>query len=320
MNFRFESCFYHHMAESCTSFTPHLWKPNICRDCNKRGEDHPNVGIFNKDQISDNQSSTLDQLTNDNVQSDQSDTTEENMDPPVQVILPPCRYGLDCYRTNPDHFEHYSHPPDHERKKRIPTLAHQEVISTAADDGTTADAPNSTSSLDTASRRKTHYRKKIAKQKQDELRFIEQIESHVHELNALLQLKEQEIDKLSQDRMNIINSHQNLENASIDEVELAEQRELERKHNLVVPQQIPSYWDPNAFSEPYREIEISPESPEFHIINDLLNSTITTHNKQRGTIYGKDPTEFLVNKIKRIQNAELWTEYCFKKVRCCFIP
>jgi hypothetical protein len=320
MNFRFESCFYHHMAESCTNFTPNLWKPNICRDCNKKREDHPNVGIFNKDQISDNQSSTLDQLANDNVQSDQSDTTEENLDTPVQVILPPCRYGLDCYRTNPDHFEHYSHPPDHERRKRIPALANQEVISTAADDGTTADAPNSTSSLDTSSRRKTHYRKKIAKQKQDELRFIEQVESRVHELNALVQSQKQEIDKLSQDRMNIIISHQNLEKVLTDEVELAERRELEQKRMLAVPQQMPSYWGPNAFSESYREIEISHESPEFHIINDLLNSTITTHDNRYGTIYGKDPTEFLVTQIKRIQNAKLWREYCFKKVRDCFIP
>jgi predicted transcriptional regulator len=138
---------------------------------------------------------------------------------------------------------------------------------------------------------------------------------HVRDLNARLQSKERKIDKLRQDKTNIINSHENLEKALTDEVELAERRELERKHILPIPQQMPSYWGPNAFSESYREIQISIESPEFHIINDLLNSTITTHDNQYGTIYGKDPTEFIVTQIKRIQNAKLWHEYCFNKVR-----
>ncbi len=33
----------------------------------------------------------------------------------VNVVIPdtrvPCKYGTSCYRKNPDHFSHFSHPP-----------------------------------------------------------------------------------------------------------------------------------------------------------------------------------------------------------------
>jgi hypothetical protein len=291
------------MAEPCTNFTPHLWKANICRDCNKKKEDHPNFGI-DIIQTPEVPLCTSHQVTNDNDQSAEIHTIEQNLVPPIQelpqVIRPPCRYGLRCYRTNPDHFEHYSHPPDHIRKPADQTILEDET---------------STSSLSAASRRKAHSKKTSDEQKQEELRFIKLVEGHVRELMDNLHFKDKEIEKLRQDQMKMINYHQNLENALIAELELREKREIEQQRILAIPRQTPSYWGPNAFSKSYREILISNESPEFDIINDLLNSTIEAHDNRYGTIYGKDPTEFLVTQIKRIHNIKLWNEYCFKKVR-----
>jgi hypothetical protein len=291
------------MADSCTNFNPHLWKPNICRDCNKKIEDHPNFTISDI-QTSDVPLSTLHQETEDDDHGAQSDTTEQNLVPSIQEstqdILPPCRYGLECYRTKPEHFERFSHPPGH-----ISNPARRAIV----------DDKTNTSSLAADSRQETNSENISDRQKQEELRFIKLVEKHVQELIDTLDLKDKEIERLRKDQRKMVGYHQSLEKVLADELELREKRELERKHILAIPRQTPSYWGPNAFSKSYHEIQISNESPEFVIINDLLNSTITTHGHNYGTIRGKDPTEFLVTQIKRIENATLWHEYCYKKVR-----
>ena len=33
---------------------------------------------------------------------------------------PPCRYGIKCYRKNPEHFKKYSHPPGVMRRNQLP--------------------------------------------------------------------------------------------------------------------------------------------------------------------------------------------------------
>ncbi|CAF1575389.1 unnamed protein product, partial [Didymodactylos carnosus] len=68
-----------------------------------------------------------------------------------------------------------------------------------------------------------------------------------------------------------------------------------------------------SLTELYREIKIPNQSPEFEIIKDLVNATITIHGNKCGSIYGQDSTEFIVTKITRIQNANLWHKYCYKK-------
>jgi hemerythrin len=295
------------MTESCISFNPHHWKPNICRNCTKRREDHPNVAILSEIHTPDVQMSTSHQVADDNGQSVWSATPVQTLS---QVILPPCQYGLDCYRTNPDHFEHYSHPPNHKRKC-TPNSASRAVIPLIVDDERVS------SKLAAASWRET--RKTSDERKHEELGFIELVEKRVQELIDNSQFKDQEINKLCQDQLNMINYHQNLEKALADELEYRERHEFEQQHSLVIPRQRPSYWGPNAFSESYREIQISNESPEFVLINSLLNSTIAIHENYYGTIYGKDPTEFVLTGIKRIQNIKLWNEYCYKKVRLYLI-
>jgi hypothetical protein len=275
----------------------------MCRDCTKKREDHPNFAISDI-QTSDVPLSTLHPTTEDDDQCAQSDTTEQNLVSSIQEstqdILPPCRYGLKCYRTKPEHFEHFSHPPGH-----ISNLARRAIV----------DDKTSTSSLAADSRQETNSENISDRQKQEELRFIKLVEKHVQELIANLDLKDKEIEKLRKDQGKMAWYHQNLENALADELEFREKRELERQHILAIPRQTPSYWGPNAFPKSYHEIQLSNESREFGIINDLLNSTITTHGNNYGTICGKDPTEFLVTQIKRIENVRLWHEYCYKKVR-----
>ncbi|CAF4099011.1 unnamed protein product, partial [Rotaria sordida] len=68
-----------------------------------------------------------------------------------------------------------------------------------------------------------------------------------------------------------------------EEIDHRERRELERKQILAIPRQTPMYWGLNAFEESYREIELSNQSPEFNIIKQLLNSTISKHDNQYGT-------------------------------------
>ena len=287
------------MAESCTDFTPHMWKQDICRDCGKTREGHLNVEMVTEIQTPAVLLSTPHQVADDNVHREPS--FHSPMDSLTPALLPSCRFGLHCYRTNPHHFAHYSHPPNHERGKLT------------VDDGTKSPT------LAAASRCKNSSREKNKEKKREELQLIKQVEDYVQGLNAELLLKNQEIDKLRQDQARISDSHGTLEKALADELELGERREHEQKRMLAIPLRAPSYWGTNAFQESYREIEILNTSTEFGLINELLTSTITTHNDQYGTIYGNDPTEFIVTQVKRIQNRNLWHEYCFKKVRLCFL-
>lgn len=77
------------MSELCENFEPNQWKPTICKDCSRTREEHRSI-------------------SNDNIQSTIEQSTE--------VALIPCRFGLKCYRTNPQHFQRYSHPLGHQRK------------------------------------------------------------------------------------------------------------------------------------------------------------------------------------------------------------
>lgn len=298
------------MSESCTCFNPHHWKPNTCRDCNKKREDHVNDTISNGSETSYVHLSTLHQIDNeDNDLENQSDMLESrlvsSMQESAETILPLCRYGIDCYRRNPEHFERYSHPLEHERHKNKSKPVDATASPIAFDDERTA-------STTTAAGRRS---KITSKEKYKELQEIDQMERYIHTLHSSLKSKDQEIDELRQDQLEMKGYNQNLEQVIREEFELRERRELEQQRVLAVPQQTPSYWGPNAFSESYREIQISNESPEFRLINDLMNLTITTHDNNYGTIYGQDPTEFIVTNIKRIQNKRLWDEYCCKKVR-----
>ncbi|CAF1501761.1 unnamed protein product [Adineta steineri] len=292
------------MTEACTNFNPQIWKQHICRNCFKTRENHPSYTTSNEIENIDVQSSTSHQRDNDE-QDDLSQITEQNLLSSIrempQTILPPCRYGLQCYRKNPEHFKNYSHPAEHERNKHM----------SKPDDLTTSTIHNDDERFSSPI---THPRRKNKlKKKDEELEFINQMERHVLALHSELKLKGQKIEKLEQDQIEMRLYNQSLEQIIADDSEMHERRELEQKHSITIPKRPPSYWGSNAFSQSYREIQISNESPEFRIINDLMNSTIATHDNHYGTIYGRDPTEFIITEIKRIQNIDLWNEYCFKK-------
>jgi chromosome segregation ATPase len=125
---------------------------------------------------------------------------------------------------------------------------------------------------------------------------------------------ERQIEKLREEKMKMATYHQQLEHALGKELDNRERREIEHQKILAVKRDTPSHWGINALSEMYREIDIRPNSPEFAMVSDLLNDTIENHGNNYGTIYGKDPTEFIVTKVTRIHNKKLWHQYCFKKV------
>ena len=125
---------------------------------------------------------------------------------------------------------------------------------------------------------------------------------------------EQLVNKLREQTVQIAKSHLQLENALIEELNNRERREIERQRILEIRRDVPNYWGIKTFDKPYHEIEIPSTSPEFLMVRDFLNQTIQSHGNQYGTIYDKDPTEFIVTKITRIQNKNLWHQYCFKKV------
>ena len=277
------------MAESCSSFVPHLWKPNVCRDCTKTKEDHSNCSS------TDVPLSLSHEVNNDDGQDSSSSAKDSS-----NTRHPPCRYGSDCYRTNPSHLERYSHP--HVQRQCTSDRPLPEQTTASSSDSSPAGGR----------------RRRISSRKKEELQFIDQVETHIRSLTTDLNSKDEEIEQLRQDQLAMKTCNENLERIVIDETERRERREIEEKRLLSIPQQTPSYWGPNAFSESRREIQLSNESPEFRLIKDLLNSTITTHGNLFGTIYGQDPTEFVVTEIKRVQNRRLWHEYCCKKVRSSF--
>ena len=144
-----------------------------------------------------------------------------------------------------------------------------------------------------------------------EKRFLDSIA----ELQKDNKAKEEEIEKLRKDAKKMAEHHQGLEAALSEELNHRERREIEKKRILEIRRDTPNYWGSNALDEPFREIPIQSESAEFGIIDDLLNETIGRHGNRYGTIFGKDPTDFIITKLTRVQNRKLWHEYCFKKVR-----
>ncbi len=130
---------------------------------------------------------------------------------------------------------------------------------------------------------------------------------------------EKEIEKLHEEKTKIATYHRQLENALAQELNNRERREIEKQRILEIRRDTPNYCGTNAFNQPYREILIRQGSPEFISLCGLLNNTIETHGSKYGTIYGKDPTEFIITKINRIHNKKLWHEYCFKKVSMTYL-
>jgi hypothetical protein len=88
---------------------------------------------------------------------------------------------------------------------------------------------------------------------------------------------------------------------------------------LTIEHKPPVYWGKNVLTKSYLERNVNPNSNEFRIINDLLNSTIGQHGNLWGTSYSRDPVEFIVTKITQVHNRDLWQEYCFKKVSTILI-
>ncbi|CAF1137147.1 unnamed protein product [Rotaria sordida] len=237
---------------------------------------------------------------------------EQDMVPSNEIstmkTLPPCKYGLSCYRTNPNHFEHYSHPPGHIRQEQFSNIGDVD-IPIVSNDSPSPMVPTCRPDNE----RKLKLKEKLKEQKKSELHFIELMQNKVESLIGQLELKDEEATKLRQDLTKMVTYSQELEMALAEEINHRERRELERKQIVAIPRQTPGYWGPNAFEEPYREIEISTQSPEFDIINQWMNATISNHGNKYGTINGQDPTEFLTNRITRIHNNELWHVYCYKK-------
>ena len=123
------------------------------------------------------------------------------------------------------------------------------------------------------------------------------------------------VEKLREEKMKIETDCQLLENALAVEFEYREREEKRNCNILQIRREVPNYWGINALDEPYREIEINPTSHEFQILQSLMNETIEVHDAKHGTIYEKDPTEFIVTKVTRIYNRNLRQHYCFTKVK-----
>ncbi|CAF5095329.1 unnamed protein product, partial [Rotaria sp. Silwood1] len=280
------------MSKHCTNFNPSVFKPNICRDCFLNKEYHQNS-------ITSIQTSSCHKIIDNNDQYNQNKIDEDSKSISFQINLPSCKYGLSCDRTNPNHFEHYSHPSGYKRREKSSEIDDIDVPIVSND------SPATECEL--------KLRKKLEEQKKSELHFIELIQSKVENLIVQLELKTEEITKLRQDLTKLITYNKQLEIKLEEEIDYRKQRELERKKILAIPRQTPIYWRLSIFEEPYREIELSTQSFEFDIIKQLINSTISQHNNKYGTVNGQYPTEFLIKKIVRIHNDELWHLYSYQK-------
>jgi hypothetical protein len=115
-------------------------------------------------------------------------------------------------------------------------------------------------------------------------------------------------------KMKMAMYHQQLPNELQQALNHRDIRQIEKQQILETRRDIPNYWGVNTFDQPYCQIEIHPESSEFNTLCELMNHTIGTHDNKYGTIYGRDPTEFIVTNITRIHNRNLWHVYCFRKV------
>jgi hypothetical protein len=220
----------------------------------------------------------------------------------------PCRYGEKCYTKTPKHLKEYSHP------HKPPDTIDNQPLDTELP---SAEPPENTDSEKVAELQiELEVQQEIAQIHLDlvEKQFLASI-ANLQDKNKNL---EEEMKALREEKTKIAMYHQQLENALAQELNNRERREIEKERILEIRRDTPSYWDINEFVQPYREIEIRPKSPEFNILCELLNETIETHGNNYGTIYGKDPTEFIVTKITRIHNKRLWHEYCFKKVNILY--
>ncbi|CAF1260012.1 unnamed protein product [Rotaria sordida] len=280
--------------------------------CSIRDSNHFEQFLHSPIHERDHTSNTSPSPMNSNNKAAQHSTNEQNMIPSSDILstktLPQCKYGLSCYSTHPSHFELYSHPSD--RKSQEKSSKFDDVSTPVISN----DSPSSmTPTSSPANQCKLKLKRKREERKKSELHFIELIQNKIENLTVQLQLKEEEVTKLSQDLTKLVTYNQQLEMTLEEEIDHRERRELERKQILAIPRQTPMYWGLNAFEESYREIELSSQSPEFNIIKQLLNSTISKHDNQHGTVNNRDPTKFLINRIVRIHNNELWHLYCFKK-------
>lgn len=338
--------------EVCSEYSEHKWgrKPGICIHCNHTKDEHqdiqlrnptpkpkpdsqsttssivpppvltekvpqyskpsPSIGIKNSTAKSGSPHVTVKPRSSDdtvlNVPVKFRDSVKNSprassmiIDPKPQSVamdstekkLPPCRYGMNCYRKNRGHFQAYSHPPG------FPTGLH-------GDEQTIPQNSDLKDSSDSNS-----------KDSEKHIRLAEErFRAFMGDYENKAKAYEDQIQKLQGELAEMAKYHQGLESALAEELEKRERRELEHQKILAIKRDTPSYWDSNTFQESYREIQLLSNSAEFNIISQLLNDTIETHDNNFGTIYGEDPTEFIVTKIIRIQNERLWREYCFKKV------
>ncbi|CAF4156824.1 unnamed protein product [Rotaria sordida] len=235
--------------------------------------------------------------------------------------IKPCRYGMKCRRQNPTHFEEYSHPPgftmisttiypvtepllEKEKKLHIINAKPLEDLDTKKIN-------------EINSQKVTTLEQKLLEQQnvsEKHVRLVEErFRASIADSEAKIKKYENEIEKLQRDFKKMAQYHQQLEQALGEELDKRERREIEIKNILPIKRDTPSYWGINAFVMPYREVYIGENSIEYNIISKLLNDTIESHDNHYGTINGRDPTEFIVTQIRRIQNKKLWHEYCFKK-------
>jgi hypothetical protein len=238
----------------------------------------------------------------------------------------PCKYGEKCYRKNSLYLEIYSHSDESQNPvndQSTDMQFQQDNQNQNTDSETIADLKVE---LEVQQQIAQIHLELVEKQflesiadlgnknkyleKEMEKQFLESI-ADLRNKNKYL---EKEMEKLIEDTMKIATYHQQLEHALAQELDNRERREIEKKRILEIRRDTPKYWGTNAFDQPYREIEIRQGTPEFISLCGLLNNTIETHGNKYGTIYGKDPTEFIVTRINRIHNKKLWHEYCFKKV------
>jgi len=87
----------------------------------------------------------------------------------------------------------------------------------------------------------------------------------------------------------------------------------EERKKRIDKKTVPKTWLVQA--DPYQEFTITSDSPEYKLVETVLNANIGAHGRKYGTIHGEDPVAFKVKKVVRIQNEELWRTYQFEKSR-----
>ena len=199
-----------------------------------------------------------------------------------------CRYGKDCYRENSEHLRKYSHP--HETSSPIDDSSRNINCEQEESEEQEQIAPN--------------HRKLVEKQ------FLESIADKENEIKNL----KQQLEDLLKDADKIALHHQHLLNALAEEKNNRERRKIENQRILQIRRDTPIYWGNNVLDLPFRKILIPVNSPQFNVVEDILNNTIGKHGNKFGTIEDKDPTEFIVSSVTRIYNRDLWSRYCFNRV------